>query len=139
MEPGTEAEWVVAGRPGIVGSRAKDAAKRLNRQFGEGKWRICYVIRGSDVVSRMLRWPSLPALLRHHILVVVRPGFDPWEKFGKDETFRLHNARFSILPRPFEDGLSSSYVRERLLQGQSIRYLVPEAVRNYIAETRCYG
>jgi nicotinate-nucleotide adenylyltransferase len=98
-----------------------------------------HVIRGSDVVTRMLRWPSLPALLRHHILVVVRPNFDPWEKFGKDETFRLHNARFSILPRPFEDGLSSSYVRERLLQGQSIRYLVPETVRNYIAETRCYG
>ncbi len=36
-------------------------------------------------------------------------------------------------------GVSSRLIRNRMKEKQTIRYLVPESVRNYIEENRLYG
>jgi nicotinate-nucleotide adenylyltransferase len=98
-----------------------------------------YNLRGSDTVQRMLGWKSLPEILEATQLVPVRPGTDPWQEFGQHPTFRLHCDRFRLLPREYEDGLSSTLVRNRLALGGTARYLVPEWVAEYIQEHRLYA
>ncbi len=102
---------------------------QLERERAETEF---YLIRGSDVIRRMLRWKSLPALLGNRIIIPIRPASDPWESFGSDKAFCLHHDRFRLMRREYEDGLSSSIVRDRLRAGLSVRYLIPERVADYI-------
>jgi nicotinate-nucleotide adenylyltransferase len=46
--------------------------------------------------------------------------------------------RVAVVDGP-ELGVSSSLIRERVAAGRSIRYLVPDVVRSYIADHRLYG
>ena len=43
------------------------------------------------------------------------------------------------MPRDYEDALSSSLVRARIARGGSPRFLVPEAVADYLREHRLYS
>jgi nicotinate-nucleotide adenylyltransferase len=97
-----------------------------------------YLIRGSDVIKKMLRWRTYAEVVRSMILVPTRPGVDPLREFGDDERFRQHADRFRLLPRPYDDGLSSSEIRQRVERGLSARFLVPEAVERYILEQHLY-
>jgi nicotinate-nucleotide adenylyltransferase len=89
-------------------------------------------VRGSDIITRMLRWQQLPGILEATQIVPVRPGFDAWQRFGMNSTFRLYSDHFRIMPRQYEDGLSSTVVRERVAASGSLRYLVPDSVADYI-------
>ena len=86
----------------------------------------------------MLSWKSAPALLEVTQIVPIRPGSNPWQAFGQDERFRLHCDRFRLMERPYEDGLSSTAVRERIRRTGSARFLVPDAVDEYIREYGLY-
>jgi len=105
--------------------------KKLTEQFGRFQF---FNVRGSDIVRRMLNWKSLPQLLECIQIIPVRPGSEPWSLFGDDPRYRLHSDRFRFMERDFDDGLSSSLVRDRIKRTGSARYLVPEAVEAYLVE-----
>jgi len=65
------------------------------------------------------------------IAVVPRPGF------GRAKVAKTVD-RFSWLDGPLLD-LSGSMLRERVRAGRSIRFLVPDQVRAYIAASGLYG
>ena len=89
-----------------------------------------YFIIGSDSLPELTTWKDFERLAKLcRFVVVTRPGFEP----GK-------------APKPVKPlvvfghmcDVASRDVRARRRRGQSIRYLVPEAVVRYIARRKLY-
>ena len=86
------------------------------------------LLLGADAARDLAAWwevEALPALA--DIAVFARPG----------STVPRHPLVSRVIPVPMMD-LSATQVRDRVKQGRSIRYLVPEPVRAYIADRRLY-
>jgi nicotinate-nucleotide adenylyltransferase len=101
---------------------------------------LCWII-GADSLCELVSWYRAAELVDAcRIVTAARPGFDNpdlsmlRQVFSETQVTRLQE---SILPTPRID-ISSTEIRRRVGTGQSIRYLVPEAVRNYIAEHGLY-
>ena len=86
-----------------------------------------YFIIGGDMVEYLPKWYKVDELVEMVQFVgVKRPGY------SIDTPYPI-----IWLDAPMMD-LSSSLIRKKIAQGCSIRYLVPEAVRNYILEKGLY-
>jgi nicotinate-nucleotide adenylyltransferase len=78
------------------------------------------LIMGGDNLATISKWKNYELLLKNHqIYVYHRPGYDLGE-------FALHpNVKV------FEDApmmtISATYIRERIRNGESVKYLIPEA------------
>lgn len=82
---------------------------------------------GDDLVEGLPRWREYDALRKETKIIVGRRGGP------SPEDRRLAVASNRVIP------LSSSEVRERVAQKRSIRYLVPDALRDYILKKGLYG
>jgi nicotinate-nucleotide adenylyltransferase len=106
-----------------------DTLKKLQRVFPR---RPFYFIIGSDNLCEIETWHRYKELLRMVTFCVAhRPGFSlspPPSLAGGD---------FFPFPAP-EWGISATLLRTYLAKGYRCRYLVPEAVREYIAKNRLY-
>ena len=86
-----------------------------------------YFIIGGDMVEYLPKWYKIDELVEMVQFVgVKRPGYTI------DTPYPI-----IWLDAPMMD-LSSSLIRKKIAQGCSIRYLIPEAVRNYILEKGLY-
>lgn len=87
-----------------------------------------YFIIGGDMVDSLHTWYRIEDLLELvHFVGVDRPGIE-----GKSELPVIHVAA------PIID-VSSTLLRERLKNNQSVRYLLPQKVEHYIREEGLYG
>ncbi len=95
-----------------------------------------YLIVGIDSALDLLAWRSPEEIVRLCTIVsVARPGYDSSALEG-----RLP-ARYRKSIRVVEGptlALSSTEIRQRVRQGRSIRYLVPESVDEYIGKEQLY-
>ena len=90
------------------------------------------LVMGSDNLASLPRWKNPDEILRHHeIHVYVRPGLDPAGTYAAHPRVILH--REAPLMH-----ISSSYVRARVGAGKSVRYLVPEGVREELEAKGLY-
>ncbi|WEV40932.1 nicotinate-nucleotide adenylyltransferase [Lactobacillus sp. ESL0684] len=104
-----------------------DTLNYLSEQSPENHY---YLIMGSDQVSQFDHWKQPAKLAQKATLVgVKRPGYDYPQK--------------AELPMIWVDvplvDISSTMIRQTLAMGGSIRYLVPESVREYIEEKGLYN
>ena len=99
------------------------------------------------------RWEALPGLA--HLVVAHRPGFSPalWEDALPEPLRRMLASRRTeqpndltarpagqILLHPITQlDISASQIRALALRGKSLRYLLPEAVIDYLNENRLYA
>lgn len=97
-----------------------------------------YFITGADAISEIVTWRDADKIARLAKLVgATRPGYD------------LDRARRAIAQSPYDFdvtylevpalAISSSYLRERVEAGQSLRYLTPDEVGGYIHKHQLYG
>ncbi len=87
------------------------------------------IIMGSDSFQNIHRWKNFEQLTsRYSFIVYNRPGFEV-----KD----THGADVNILKAPLLD-ISATYIRDLVKERKSIRYIVPDAVREYIEGNRYY-
>jgi nicotinate (nicotinamide) nucleotide adenylyltransferase len=98
-----------------------------------------YFILGTDALLLISTWKDLERLLQLcHFVLVTRPGYQLDRKDGR---FRgvpaLLWEKTLVLPIP---GLftSSSEIRRRVVEGRTIKYLVPAAVEQYISKNDLY-
>lgn len=110
-----------------------DTVDELRRRHPEAQW--CFII-GSDSLPELRTWHRIGELLeRCEFVTLLRPGHArealtdaaiglpaPWPERLRARMAEGHGI-----------GISSTDIRARVAAGQSIRYLVPPSVEEYIA------
>ena len=95
-----------------------------------------YFILGSDSYRELHQWHKAKQLVTLcQFIVLARSGYEPKNLHLRAAAFRKLRAHF-VPSHPCS--ISSSEIRQRIAARQSIRYLVPEAVRRYIERHRLY-
>jgi nicotinate-nucleotide adenylyltransferase len=145
-------------RPGA--SYTLDTLRHFHEIYGDD----VYFIVGQDAMEDVGSWHSASTLLKtSNFIVVTRPGYDPSTlmevlsgvlntiyrnltilPLGADENgvtnlMRVEGASFTIrmvAATPLE--ISSSLIRGKMARGESIKYLVPDAVERYLKSEGIY-
>lgn len=114
-----------------------ETLSELSRKFPDTEY---YFIMGADSVKDMDHWRYPEIILNlAHILAAVRDNTDIQALQAEAQRLReKYSARISLLGAPELD-ISSRELRGRIAAGQSIRFMVPEKVRNYIYYYHLYG
>lgn len=91
-----------------------------------------YFLTGSDVLNEITTWKDPEEIYKlAKIVIAVRPGFD---KFDPEN----HFAKKSIIVDITGMDISSTQIREKVRNGESIKYLVPSKVEEYIRKRNLY-
>jgi nicotinate-nucleotide adenylyltransferase len=96
-----------------------------------------YFLIGGDSLAELPTWHQPERLIEIcQVVAVPRPGSEPDLDALND---KIHGAseRVQILHLPLVD-LSATEIRDRVMDGRSIRYLVPDTVEQYIYRHRLY-
>ena len=121
---------VHAGRP----MYSVETVQILKPRAPADEW---YFISGADEVSNLLAWKDPDRLLEEVVMVAAtRPGFD-LSKLGHLEAGLRNFDRIFPVECTRVD-ISATSIRRRMLQGKSVRYLVPEEVYRIISDRRLY-
>jgi nicotinate-nucleotide adenylyltransferase len=87
------------------------------------------LIMGSDGFQNISKWKNYQVILNNHLIYIYRrPGFD---------INNIHNANIIELDAPLLE-ISSTKIREMIKQRQSIRFLVPDVVKEEIENNNYY-
>jgi len=98
----------------------------LKENYSENKFSI---IMGSDSFQNLHLWNNFESIIgENKILIYRRPGYEVENRI---------NAEIEILNAPLLN-ISSTEIRKLIKQGKSIRYLVPEKVREEIEKNQYY-
>lgn len=90
---------------------------------------------GSDNLEKIPKWKNFPAIQAEmKFIVVPRPGYLCSEIEAEMKRLGMQGKAITI---PLLE-ISSTYVRERVQKGKSIKYLVPDAVERYIDQHGLY-
>jgi nicotinate-nucleotide adenylyltransferase len=96
-----------------------------------------YFITGADEVSNLLAWREPDRLLEQVVMVAAtRPGYDLSKLDHLEAALRNFDRIFPVECTRVD--ISATGIRRRMLQGKSIRYLVPDGVREIIESRRLY-
>jgi nicotinate-nucleotide adenylyltransferase len=88
------------------------------------------LIMGGDNLGSLHKWKNHEKILRgYDIYVYKRPQFELGD-------LATHN-RVKLFDAPMMD-ISATYIRQCLLEGKSIQYLVSDAVKTYLEESNIY-
>jgi nicotinate-nucleotide adenylyltransferase len=88
-----------------------------------------YFVMGTDQYAELSSWKEPNRLFGiAKIAVIQRPGF-PKEKFGTQKPAFIEVIQIDI---------ASAEIRNRIRQNRSVRYMLPEKVRQYIIKNRLY-
>ena len=99
---------------------------------------LCFTI-GTDNLKGFSKWESADKLVnKFKILVLERDEDDMNEIIEKDNFLLEHKKSFIKLKRNIRSNISSTFVREKIRRGKSIRYLTPDEVYYYIKENNLY-
>lgn len=91
-----------------------------------------YFLTGSDVLDEITMWRDPEEIYElAKIVIGVRPGFD---KFDLEN----HFAKKSIIVNITGMDISSTQIREKVKSGETIKYLVPAKVEEYIKKKNLY-
>lgn len=88
------------------------------------------LIMGGDNLGTFHKWKNYQLILdNHEIFVYDRPGYDLGDL--------QHHESVTILEAPLLS-ISASYIRKQIKEGNSIQYLVPDVVYEYLSESTMY-
>ena len=116
-------------------SYSRDTLEELIREHGEKT--EFYFIVGADSVASLHTWNRIDELLSMcHFIGASRPGCMP-DMAEIRCRFGPLAEKIHCLETP-ELEISSTDIRERIRRGKTVRYIVPEAVEQYIYKERLY-
>lgn len=122
-------------RPGY--SYTVDTILEFRRCYGSGT--EIFFITGADACLEILTWKGVDELLANcYIIAATRPGFsltDMGPRLGS--LVSLVGERIFALEVPAL-AISSTDIRRRVARGKSVKYLLPEAVEQYIKKNSLY-
>ena len=99
---------------------------------------ICFTI-GTDNLRELSTWKLIDKLVaKFKILVLERDEDDMYSIIEQDEFLKKNKNCFIKLKENIRSNISSTFARDKLKRGKSIRYLTPDEVYNYINENNIY-
>lgn len=105
-----------------------DTLNALQAKFPDDEF---YLVIGADNWTVFDKWRSREEILaKYHVLIYPRLGYE----VNIPEELK---ERVTLVDAPIIE-LSSTQIRERLAQGKSVRYYVPDEVLNYIEHKYLY-
>jgi nicotinate-nucleotide adenylyltransferase len=99
-----------------------------------------HLIVGADCLPDLPKWFEPQTILKQaKILAVPRPGVERWtpERLAASLGLTLNDVKLTYIESPLIQ-IASREIRARVAAGQSIRYLVPAAVEDYIHSHQLY-
>ena len=114
-------------------------AFHAHRRYAGGGRPDPVLIVSVEAVKGLPRWRRVDRLLELcRVGVVPRRGYERPTPGWLEEAFPDRGSRFVMLDGP-DLGHSATEIRERAAAGRSIRYLVPDAVEQWIMQRALYG
>ncbi len=99
---------------------------------------ICFTI-GTDNLKEISKWGSAEKLVTDFKILVLERDEDSMDDIINQDDFLLkHKDSFIKLKENIRSNISSTFVREKIKRGKSIRYLTPDEVYYYIKENNLY-
>jgi nicotinate-nucleotide adenylyltransferase len=121
---------VDAGRP----MYSVETVRLLKERSPGDDW---YFISGADEVSNLLAWKDPDLLLEEVVMVAAtRPGYDLSKLQHLEAGLRNFDRIFPVECTRVD--VSATGIRRRILQGKSVRYLVPEGVYEIMRDRKLY-
>jgi nicotinate-nucleotide adenylyltransferase len=106
-----------------------DTLKEFKKLYRDSK---IYFLTGSDVLNELQTWKDPEQIYKLvKVVIAIRPCFDIFD-------FENYFAKKSIIVPITGMDISSTQIRERVKREQSIRYLVPAKVEEYIRKKKLY-
>ena len=93
-----------------------------------------HLILGSDNLTHFHRWKNYPAIIDHHVLYVY-PRPDVSTSKIAEAVSNHPNLHFVEAPLL---NISATFIRNLVQQDRSVKYLVPDAVADYIRDKKLY-
>tara|TARA_B100001540_G_C15533455_1_gene518023 strand:- start:41 stop:625 length:585 start_codon:yes stop_codon:yes gene_type:complete len=91
-----------------------------------------FYLMGSDSLKQFKKWKDPKMIIdESRVIVAIRPGFRP----SDIPNWILAKIQFASIPRI---EISSTTIRERWVDGKTIRYMVTESVWQYINKNKLY-
>lgn len=108
----------------------------LQEKYPENE--ICFTI-GTDNLKEFSSWHEPEKIVSNFKILVLERDEDSMENIiNNDEFLKLHRDAFIKLRENIRSNISSTFVREKLKRGKSVRYLTPDEVYYYIKENNLY-
>jgi len=125
--PGFSISDIEVKRKGL--SYTVDTLRELKNLFPDQK---IFFLTGSDVLNEIQTWKDPEQIYKLvKVVIAIRPCFDIFD-------FENYFAKKSIIVSITGMETSSTEIRERVKKEQSIRYLVPAKVEEYIKKKKLY-
>lgn len=106
-----------------------DTLRELKKLYADSE---IYFLTGSDVLDEIHTWKTPEQIYNlAKVVIAIRPGFDDFDPEN-------HFAKKSIIMPITGVDVSSTQIRERVKKGQSIKYLVPPKVEEYIKKKKLF-
>ncbi|WP_159445598.1 nicotinate-nucleotide adenylyltransferase [Oceanospirillum multiglobuliferum] len=108
-------------------------------------------VLGVDSFASFTRWHRWQEILQlANLIILTRPGFTLGENTPEQKLWQANRAdcaelekadcgKIYALQLPSQLEISATFIRDQLQQGCSVRYLLPDAVLNYIQQQQLYG
>ena len=109
----------------------------LQEQYPE--YELCFTI-GTDNLKSFPTWNNPEELSKKFKILVIERDEDNIEAILDENVFlKEHKNSFIKLKKNIRSNISSSFVRDKLKRGKSIRYLTPDEIYYYIKENKLYN
>jgi nicotinate-nucleotide adenylyltransferase len=122
-------------RPGP--SYTVDSLRHLRDEWGPAEKAAMWFIIGADSLLTFPRWRDPQGIVGLARLAVVRRPGSPVEEATFNSELPELGAALDWVDAPLLE-ISGTDIRHRIAEGRSIRYLVPEEVREYIEANGLY-
>ncbi len=115
-----------------------DTLLELKKMYGGDA--LLYFITGADVIPELITWKKFEQIFEIcEFIAALRPGYNKEAILREIEIHKkAYGAKISTLDNPLI-GISSTIIRERVKNGRTIKYLVPERVEKFIREKGLYN
>lgn len=113
-----------------------ETLRKMQEQYPE--YEIAFIM-GSDNLKELETWNCANELVKEFKMYLLERDKDDVENIIQDSKFLEENkTAFIKAKNNVTSNMSSTFVREKLRGGKSIRYLTPDEVRSYIIKNNLY-
>lgn len=113
-----------------------ETLEEIQKQYPEKT--ICFTT-GSDNLKELKTWEKAEDLVKKFKILVLERDEDCLEDIIKQDKFLSNNEKsFIKVKNSVRSSLSSSFVRNKIKEGKSIRYFTPDEVYEYINRNKLF-